>query len=224
MHAGSTLLLHHRTRHPSREDFLAFEVFLSRSSVHSHPCPSYDLSATITLQLSAGANLSSSMVQAHDRDPSGLRLHWMDADWWNKTMNHSKAERMSHKPWNSTEAPAKILAIRFHAIGDVAITLPCSASLRRKFPGARFGFLTGTDSMGLPQASGLFDEVMTVPVSSPRHRKLQSAFQVGLKMRQGRFVGVFELERKWVSRIIRMTGAPRAGDEFDRFSRHPAGV
>src|SRR3990172_3354186 len=76
-------------RQDSREDFLAFEVFLSRSSVHSHPCPSYDLSATITLQLSAGANLSSSMVQAHDRDPSGLRLHWMDADWWNKTMNHS---------------------------------------------------------------------------------------------------------------------------------------
>jgi len=148
----------------------------------------------------------------------------MDADWWNKTMNHSKAERMSHKPWNSTEAPAKILAIRFHAIGDVAITLPCSASLRRKFPGARFGFLTGTDSMGLPQASGLFDEVMTVPVSSPRHRKLQSAFQVGLKMRQERFDVILDLQRNWMSRIIRMTAAPRAWAEFDRFSSQPAGV
>lgn len=139
-------------------------------------------------------------------------------------MNKVRPEKTFHRRWDSHEPPNRILAIRFHAIGDVAITFPSCASLRNRFPGAQFDFLTGIDSEELPRTTGLFDEIVTVPIATPRRRRLQAAAQIGLRLRERHYDVILDLQRNWMSRLIRIAASPRAWAEFDRFSALPAGV
>ena len=44
-----------------------------------------------------------------------------------KLLNLRMDERRSFEPWRSNSPPGKILVIRFHAVGDVAVTLPSCA-------------------------------------------------------------------------------------------------
>jgi len=138
-------------------------------------------------------------------------------------MSTSSGERILRKPWIEESPPKRILAMRFHALGDVAITLPACEALRRRFPDVRIDFLTNAQWACVPKAIDLFDRVHSVRVLSSRAFRFKEAIRTGLAMRKNTYDVVLDLQRNWMSRVIRIMAAPRAFSEFDRFSARPAG-
>ncbi len=132
-------------------------------------------------------------------------------------------EYISARALRSGEPPERILAMRFHALGDVSITLPACAALRRTYPQARFDFLTASDWGSLPRSAGIFDNVETIRILSSRTFRLREAFRTGLALRGNGYDLVLDLQRNWMSRIVRLLISPKAWAEFDRFSPIPAG-
>ena len=70
-----------------------------------------------------------------------------------------KQESISYKKWDKPIPPERILIIRLHAIGDAALTIPASNSLRKKFHDCRIDFLTNEISLPLLNSVEIFDNV-----------------------------------------------------------------
>lgn len=134
------------------------------------------------------------------------------------------AERLSFKPWSGAGPPQRILIIRLHAIGDVAITFPVCMALREKFPQARIDFLTTTDAAPLVDALDIFNAVHRLSNSQDRGRRLYHALKWAYQLRPQAYDIVLDLQRNWVSRAVRRAGAAKAWSEFDRFAPRPAGM
>jgi len=66
---------------------------------------------------------------------------------------------LSARPWRGTVPPARILAIRMQAMGDVVITLPYLLALQRKLPDAVIDFVTRHEDREIPCAVRLFRHV-----------------------------------------------------------------
>lgn len=96
--------------------------------------------------------------------------------------------------------------------------------MRERFPDLHFDFLTGESTQDLVRASGIFNQILTIPSGLSRSRRVQSAFRVGSIVRRNRYDIVLDLQRNWMSRIIRMMARPSSWAEFDRFSPLPAGL
>lgn len=139
-------------------------------------------------------------------------------------MDDSHQEYISCKPWTAPHDPARMLVLRFHAIGDVAITLPSCSGLRNRFPSSRIDFLTDEISAGLPSSLDLFDNIYTIRATKNRWDRLEKLVRIGIDLRRENYDVVFDLQRNRVSRLIRLHVAPKAWTEFDRFSPVPAGV
>ena len=135
----------------------------------------------------------------------------------------SLEETVSARPWRAAEPPKSILVIRFHAIGDVAITLPSCVSLRKRFPDARIDFLTSEESKFLPSSVDLFDSVIGISTRESQWVRLWSALVTGIRLGVNRYGLVLDLQRNWMSRIIRRLSFPASWSEFDRYSPLPAG-
>ena len=135
-----------------------------------------------------------------------------------------KAERRSSSPWLDSQPPRRILLIRFHAFGDVAITLPTAASLRQLHPESRIDYLTGGSVQDLLEATELFSKVVALPAKDSPPGRLVSAVKHALRLRGDDYELVIDLQRNWVSRLIRRTVRPKSWSEFDRFSRRSAAV
>ncbi len=133
-------------------------------------------------------------------------------------------ERQFSKAWTSTSPPQRMLAIRFHALGDVAVTLPFCMSLHHRLPSTQFDYLTAASFDELPKAAGIFDAVLSIPFSGGRWSRLTRAILTGWRMRKRGYDIVFDLQRNWMSRIIRILASPAAWGEFDRFSSQSAGA
>ncbi len=131
-------------------------------------------------------------------------------------------EHQSFRPWRWDDSPSRILVIRFHAIGDVAITLPACAGLRKMLPHSRLDYLTSLPSAGLARATEIFDHVYSIEIAPTRAGRIVGALAQALESQVNRYDLVIDLQRNWMSRAVRTLSMPRAWGEFDRFSLLPA--
>ncbi len=128
----------------------------------------------------------------------------------------------SFSPWRRREGPERILIIRFHAIGDVALALPATAALRRLLPDAQIDFLTQTASAPLPRSVEGIDRVHEMPFTLERGERLRQALRFGGSAWRQQYDVVVDLQRNWVSRTIRCLAMPSAWGEFDRYAPRSA--
>jgi heptosyltransferase-2 len=126
-------------------------------------------------------------------------------------------------PWRREEAPAKILAIRLQAIGDVAVTLPYLRALQKSLPKTEIDLVTRKEVGGLPRAVDLFRHVDEL--GGGRNERLQVLLAVLMapRLRARRYDVVLDLQNNRVSRTIRRAIRPRAWSTFDRSSPNSAG-
>ena len=96
-------------------------------------------------------------------------------------------EEITCNPWDEATAPERILIIRLHAIGDVAITLPLCAALRKMLPDTRIDFLTGQQSRDLPEELSLFDTVHVFPDSRSLWARAVHAVRSGAALAKIRY-------------------------------------
>lgn len=140
---------------------------------------------------------------------------------WHEDMG--RTEGRSDRPWDAGRPPARVLAIRFQAVGDVAVILPACAALRERLPDARIDLLTMEPAADLARAVDLFDHVYTVPALSRRWARAVQAAGWALKARRRGYEVVIDLQRHRRSRLIRRASGCVAWAEFDRFAPRPAG-
>jgi len=133
-------------------------------------------------------------------------------------------ESVSFRAWRMPVPPKSILIIRMHAIGDVAITFPSCAALRDRFPETRLDFLTTESASSLAEALVMFDEVHRFPSCRNRWERLRNALRWAHRLRSIHYDIVIDLQRNWVSRLIRRAVSPTAWTEFNRFAPEPAGL
>jgi len=138
------------------------------------------------------------------------------------TRRENPAERRSFAPWRKKDPPERILLIRFHAIGDVALVLPAAAALRALHPSAHVALLTADQTGELASATTLFDRILAPPF--PRHRAGRAwyALRTGMLVRSLGYDTILDLQRNSVSRIVRRIASPAAWGEFDRYAPLPA--
>ncbi len=110
-----------------------------------------------------------------------------------------------------------------HAIGDVAITFPMAFALSQEFPEARIDFLTTATCSSLLEVLTLPGKVHVFPVVTNRWSRLAAALRFGWRIRREKYDVVIDLQRNWVSRLIRRMASPRSWAEFERFVPKPAG-
>ena len=144
-------------------------------------------------------------------------------DWYrSRTHIPGHREYRSHSPWRKAEPPEQILIIRFHAVGDVALTLPSSLGLRRRYPNARIDLITSPETSPLTSAIRLFDSVHLLEARPDRHEEWSSVFSMGLRLRREGYQVILDLQRNWRSRLLRRIIRPESWGEFDRFGLFPA--
>jgi heptosyltransferase-2 len=126
-------------------------------------------------------------------------------------------------PWRRAEAPARILAIRLQAIGDVAITLPYLRALQKSLPDAEIDMVTREEVGPLPRAVELFRRVDELGGGRNERYQLLLAVLMAPRLRARRYDVVLDLQNNRVSRTIRRAILPRAWSTFDRSSPNSAG-
>lgn len=131
-------------------------------------------------------------------------------------------EHRSNSPWRRAEDPKRILIIRFHAVGDVALTLPSCLALRKRYPSARIEFLTSPETARLARTVGLFDAVPLIEHPANRIMEIEDLLSVTSRLQRQHYQVVLDLQRNWKSRWIRRAVRPQSWSEFDRFSAEPA--
>ncbi len=131
-------------------------------------------------------------------------------------------EHQSFSPWRGSSDPRRILLIRLHALGDVALTLPAAEGLRDRFPAAQIDFLTSAANAPFLRPLSLFNHVLESPAAEHPAGRLARAVSAGMSMRARKYDVVIDLQRNWVTRLIRRVSAPPSWGEFDRFCPKPA--
>lgn len=130
---------------------------------------------------------------------------------------------IEHRRWRGPEAPRRVLAMRFQALGDTVITLPYLQSLRRAYPGMRLDFLTRAEVAAVPRALDLFDEVPVFGGGRSRWRQPFALSRLLPRLLARHYDLVIDLQNSHLSRSVRRLLAPRAWSAFDRFSPRSAG-
>ncbi len=130
-------------------------------------------------------------------------------------------EAMSHQPWLRNSSPRKILIIRLHAIGDVAVTFSACAGIRDAFPTSRIDFLTTESCYDLVRVVTLFDDVRALPDIHYSKMKIIQSLPLVLSLLTQGYDMVIDLQRNNITRFIRKLCNPSAWCEFDRFSENP---
>jgi heptosyltransferase-2 len=126
-------------------------------------------------------------------------------------------------PWRRAQAPARILAIRLQAIGDVAITLPYLRALQQSLPETEIDMVTREEVGDLPQAIDLFGRVDELGGGRNERYQVLLAVLMMPRWRARRYDVVLDLQDNRVSRTIRRAILPRAWSTFDRSSPNSAG-
>jgi len=127
------------------------------------------------------------------------------------------------KRWKGSEAPRKILVIRFQALGDTVITLPYLQSLKKQFPQCELHLLTRVEVSHIPKHLQLFERVFVL--HGGRQAKVQFALALlkvpGLWSQN--YDAIIDLQNNRISRIVRKILNPESWSEFDLFSPVSAG-
>jgi heptosyltransferase-2 len=140
-------------------------------------------------------------------------------------MQHYPAstESVSNFAWKSLQAPRRVLIIRMHAIGDVAVTIPAVVGFLEQFPHTQVDFLTTQICAPLLDSLSLRGDLLSFPDHLDRWHRFFQAIQFGNTLRKMNYDVVIDLQRSWVSRLIRRMISPRAWSEFERFTPKTAG-
>jgi heptosyltransferase-2 len=133
-----------------------------------------------------------------------------------------RSEHRSFSPWRASHPPRRALVIRFHAVGDVALVLPAAVHLSRRWPGTEIDILTCSPADTLAKAIPAFHNVLTLPQGSGRLMRVFISLRTGLSLRRRKYDIVLDLQRNYISRIIRLISGAPCWSEFDRFSPLPA--
>ena len=131
-------------------------------------------------------------------------------------------ECQSRRPWKTLRPPRRILLIRFHAVGDVALTLPASAGLRALFPSTVLDYFTTGPNAELLQSVPIFNRVHTLRSAPNKPARILAAAEAAHRISSARYDCIIDLQRNWVSRFIRRTSGAQAWSEFDRFGPRSA--
>ena len=137
-----------------------------------------------------------------------------------KATGPARHESRSFRPWSHASQPKRILLVRFHALGDVAVTLPSANALRSLLPAARIDFLTCAESAPLIRSLELADNVYVIPTRTPSG--IRTIMHYGALARKQQYDLIIDLQRNRASRWIRRVASAEAWGEFDRFSPRPA--
>lgn len=132
-------------------------------------------------------------------------------------------EVLSNRPWDRSESPAAILAIRLQAFGDVTITLPYLRALKCVLPDTPIDFLARREDVELPRAVGPFRRVEALGGGRSERRQLLVMAPLVARLAARRYPVVIDLQNNRVSRVVRHALLPRAWATFDRVSPISAG-
>jgi len=135
----------------------------------------------------------------------------------------SRIESISSFPWKGHEQPGRVLIIRMHAIGDAAITLPAVAGFMEQFPNTQVDFLTTRTIVPLFDSLSLRGCVLAFPDHLDRWGRLRWGSHFGRTLRKEKYDVIIDLQRNWVSRLIRRMISPKGWSEFERFTPKTAG-
>jgi heptosyltransferase II len=131
-------------------------------------------------------------------------------------------ESQSVMPWRKPDPPRRVLAIRMHAIGDVALTFPALTSFQRHHPSTTVDILTTSPCFSLVKVLSFPGDVYSFPVCRTRRERVKVALEFAAQMRRNKYDVVLDLQRNWVSRFIRRMSAASAWSEFERYTRKHA--
>ena len=109
-------------------------------------------------------------------------------------------------------------------MGDVTITLPYVAALRRMMPDARLDFLTNKESADIPGQISSIDSVYAIGGGRNRHLQFIAAATHLPRLLFNRYDVVADLQNSSLSRRITKALRPEAWSYFDRFSPIAAGA
>ena len=128
-------------------------------------------------------------------------------------------------PWNSSNPPTRILAIRLQAMGDLVITLPYLQHLRNSLPPeTRIDLLTRNEVASIPESLDLFHHVYKI--GGGRNHRLQLLYFLSLipQLFSRRYDVVLDLQNNRISNLARKWIRPQAWTSFDRYSAAAAGI
>ena len=131
---------------------------------------------------------------------------------------------LRERPWRKIHSPEKILIIRFHALGDVAITMPYCCSLADSLPESTIHFLTFDTNADLPRIISPIQKTLTLHDPKSTWQRLSSAIRFGIAATTENYDVIIDLQGNWMSRVIRRLALPKAWSEFDRYSHKAAGI
>jgi ADP-heptose:LPS heptosyltransferase len=117
----------------------------------------------------------------------------------------------------------RILAIRFHAMGDVVITLPYLNSLKHALPEAELELLTGWECASIPRSLALFSRVFAVSGLGSFKRQCLSTVLLLPRLVFRRYDAVLDLQNNELSRFVTSALRPARRCGFDRTGPLPAG-
>ncbi|OGU47550.1 MAG: hypothetical protein A2X68_05805 [Ignavibacteria bacterium GWC2_56_12] len=126
-------------------------------------------------------------------------------------------ESVASISWDRSDPPKRMLAMRFHAVGDAAVTLPYLACLRRMYPLSTIDVLTANGARKLFEDLPWVSNVFVIDTGRGPLARAVDAFAQGLEARWRRYDLIFDLQRNWTSRLVRRIARPAAFTEFERF-------
>jgi len=132
-------------------------------------------------------------------------------------------EQRSRRPWREAVHPARVLLIRLHALGDVAVVLPAVSSVARTWPEARIDMLTSPPADSIARTLPFLSHVYVYDIAATRAERIVDAFIYGMAVRRMNYDVIIDFQRNHVTRLIRRVSGAKAWSEFDRFSPLPAG-
>ncbi|HTR99658.1 MAG TPA: glycosyltransferase family 9 protein [Bacteroidota bacterium] len=139
-----------------------------------------------------------------------------------RSKNRFSHERRSRRPWRNTVPPRRVLLMRLHALGDVAIVLPAVGAVARAWPEARIDFLTSPPGDSVARTIPSIRNVYVYNVAPTRTARAVDAFTYGMAVRRAHYDVIIDFQRNYITRLIRRVSGASAWSEFDRFSPFPA--
>lgn len=109
----------------------------------------------------------------------------------------------------------RILVIKLSSVGDVILITASLKALRLKFPKAKIYVLVGEESRRILQRCPYVDELIVVDFKS-RDRSWNRLWDIGRKLRQGKFDKVIDFQNNARSHILGFLSFPKESYGFKR--------
>jgi heptosyltransferase-2 len=128
------------------------------------------------------------------------------------------------KPWTKKYLPKRILAMRFHAVGDVVITLPYLQQLKNSLPpNTVLDLLIREETESIPKSLKLFNKVFSIKGGRNIKKQMLYTFFLVPKLFLRRYDVIIDLQDNIISRSVMKLLMPKAWSLFDRLSPIAAG-